>query len=60
MPYTAQCDDCGKPMERPLFLGQFNPTEFRTSEYGGALANRGYDEGDTITLCASCTIELLE
>lgn len=60
MGYNATCDgNCGKTVEAPLLLGQFNPEAVRTTQIGGVLSNMGYSEGDTITLCPECTLEVL-
>lgn len=61
MGYHATCDagDCNRAVEAPLLLGQFNPDTVRTTQVGGILSNMGYSEGDTITLCPECTLDLL-
>ena len=61
MGYNATCDasGCNRAVETPLLLGQFNPDAIRTMHAGGLLSNMGYSEGDTITLCDNCTLELL-
>lgn len=62
MGYNATCDagGCSQTVESPLLLGQFNPDGIRSTKAGGVLSRFGYNEGDTITLCASCTINLLQ
>ncbi|MDJ1434789.1 hypothetical protein [Halostagnicola sp. A-GB9-2] len=61
MGYTADCDGCGSACHpAPALLCQFSPEFFRTSSLGGHLADMGFDEGDTVTLCGDCTLEVLE
>ncbi|ADJ14493.1 hypothetical protein [Halalkalicoccus jeotgali] len=60
MGYTATCNKCDdKCTPAPGLLGQFSPQFFRTTEIGGRLAEMGYSESTTITLCGECTYELL-
>lgn len=60
MGYTAQCDaeDCNERCS-PMLLAQFSPEKMRTSQAGGFLSDNGYSEGDTVTLCEDCTLQLL-
>ena len=61
MGYEATCDRCGSECNpSPALLAQFSPVFFRTHPLGGHFSDLGYDEGDTITLCGDCTLQLLE
>lgn len=61
MGYVASCDSCGSRCSpAPALLCQFNPEFFRTSSLGGVLADMGYQEGDTVTLCGDCATTTLE
>ena len=40
-------------------MGQFSEQVWMTTELGAELQDVGYELGDTITLCANCTWDIL-
>lgn len=59
MVYEYDCDGCDESGQYPMLMGQFSERMFTSSPMGDQLKGIGYDLGDTITLCPSCTYEVL-
>lgn len=63
MPYGFTCDgNCGEEYDDqlPAFMGDIRESWFKTTRIGGRIADLGYSPGQTITLCGSCLLDLLE
>ena len=62
MTYHYECDGfCGsEPVdERPALTGEFSEEFIKATKAGGIVTDHGYEEGDLVTLCPQCTLELL-
>jgi hypothetical protein len=56
----AQLDDvCEGGGDRPALAGQFRKATWLSEDFGGRMQDRGYELGDTITICPSCTENIL-
>ncbi|WP_135827313.1 hypothetical protein [Halorussus halobius] len=55
----AQLDGCERGGDRPALAGQFRKSIWLTDDFGGRMQDKGYELGDTITICPSCVEELL-
>lgn len=61
MTYDYSCDgwcDDSYPSP-PALMGEFSERWFNTTKEAGRIADHGFDSGDIITLCGSCTERLL-
>lgn len=61
MTYTYDCDGwCGDGHDSPpALMGEFSERWFTSSKTGGKVSELGYEAGDIITFCGSCTNRLL-
>lgn len=61
MTYTYTCDWCGEssPDSPPALMCEFNERWFKSTPEGGYLADHNFDPGVIVTLCGSCTVDLL-
>ena len=59
MGYDYTCDRCDSRGSVPAIMGQFSEQVWMTTELGAELQDVGYELGDTITLCANCTWDIL-
>lgn len=67
MSYGYTCDaqqspDCSETYsdERPMLMGQLHEYQFKSTTEGGHLQNMDYSPHETITVCPSCTLEVLQ
>jgi hypothetical protein len=64
MSYDYTCDVqikgvCDRGGDVPALAAQFRESTWLTDEFGGRMQDKGYSLHDTITLCPSCTLEIL-
>lgn len=55
----ARLDGCDRQGDVPALAAQFRETTWLTEEFGARMQERGYELHDTITICPSCTEQLL-
>jgi len=60
MGYTYTCSGCDSTGDTPALMGQFNKETWFDTPFGDRIQSKGYELGDTITLCPTCTYEFLE
>lgn len=60
MGYTYTCNGCGADGDTPALMGQFNKETWLNTTLGDRLQSRGYELGDTVTICPDCAIDVLE
>lgn len=60
MPYDYTCDRCDTEGTTPAIMGQFAEQVWMSTEFGGLMQDRGYELGDTVTLCPTCSREILK
>jgi hypothetical protein len=60
MGYTYTCNGCGDPGETPALMGQFNKGTWLDEEFGDRMQSKGYELGDTVTICPTCALDFLE
>jgi hypothetical protein len=60
MGYTFTCNGCDEKGENPALMAQFNKDTFLNHPFGDRIQERGYELGDTVTLCTDCAYDLLE
>lgn len=64
MGYDYECDAqidgvCDIGGDVPGLAAQFREATWLNDKFGGLMQDRGYTLNDTITVCPSCTLEIL-
>lgn len=61
MTYTFECDYCHETglESPPAIMGEFSEEWFKSSIEGGTLADHDYDPSMIVTICGTCTLEIL-
>lgn len=64
MSYDYTCDAqiknvCERGGDVPAIAGQFREATWLTDTFGARMQDAGYELGDAITICPSCTLRIL-